>query len=222
MAKKTAARRRSSEVAGGLRTVSQIAATAQAQNPTTIQSILRGSCIVCTEPLDSHFREGRWIGCTGKRRAGDSLFVPPMTILLTPGSGVIAPETFVSNLEFTPVDKAHDMGYIRRAADSATETLAETGRRVKRQFKSIRKTTGEAAAGAGRRGRAAFLYFVNKAMPKDITEGDAKFYKMVASHKKGMLFKDIVERTGLKPSTADWARIRLMKLGAITRKPMTA
>lgn len=179
--------------------------------------ILAGQCVVCDSPLHVHFKEGRWVGCTGKRRAGDALFVPPMTILLTPGTGAIIPETFTRALTVAAAPDAsvaHDMGI--------AATLSDMGEATKRTFKTIHRTAKGAAKNAAARGRTAYLYFVAKAQPKDITEGDAKVYKLVASHKKGMLFKDIVSRTKLPASTADWARIRLMKAGALVRKPATA
>lgn len=206
MSKKTQTRRRQSNVEEGI-------ATAPV-NPEV--AVLQGRCIVCSASLMEHFKGGHWSGCAGASRSGDTLFVPPMTVLLTPRSEQLAPEAFAAAIDFATPDVAHDMGALTRRASDAGHAAA---RSLKRQFRTI----VEKGADVARRGRVAYLYFAGpKAAPKDITEGDAKFYKTVASHKKGLTFKDIVSRTKLPASTADWARIRLMKSGALIRRPMHA
>lgn len=178
----------------------------------SVQPILKGECIVCGATLTAHFKDGRWTGCDHKRRRVDTLFVPPMTILLTPGTGAIVPETFTQSVAFMGTSETADLG---GDINAAVDAVRETGRRVKRQFATI-------ARRGSVRGRTAFLYFVAKAAPKDINDTDARVYKTVASHKRGMTFKDIVARAKLPASSVDWARQRLMKAGALIRKPQHA
>ena len=66
--------------------------------------------------------------------------------------------------------------------------------------------------------KGTFLYYAGtKPAPEKMPDGDAKVLKLLS--KNGLSFKELVVRAKLPPSTVDWARIRLMKAGAMSRTP---
>ena len=67
--------------------------------------------------------------------------------------------------------------------------------------------------------KRGFLYFVGvKPVPKDAASSDRRVYRLLRKRKSGTTMREIVKRIKLPASTADWARIRLMKAGAMIRK----
>ena len=71
--------------------------------------------------------------------------------------------------------------------------------------------------------KRGFLYFVGpKTAPETMTSADARVYKLLRKRKSGTTLREIVRRLRMPASTADWTRIRLMKAGAVIRKPQNA
>jgi hypothetical protein len=75
---------------------------------------------------------------------------------------------------------------------------------------------------ASKKRGGVFLYFAGpKDAPDQMPKPDARVHKLLRSRKDGVTLKEIVRRLRMPASTADWARIRLMKDGAMIRKRST-
>ena len=71
--------------------------------------------------------------------------------------------------------------------------------------------------------KRGFLYFVGvKPVPKDAPSSDSRVYRLLRKRKSGTTMREIIKRIKLPASTADWTRIRLMKAGAMVRRPQNA
>lgn len=195
------------------------------EHPSGVAPILGGECIVCHATLQSHFKAGQWVGCERAQRSGDALFIPPMTVLLTPNmGGPLIPETIAASAHFLSAPSMSSDWSPKRATDAVAEAVRSTGRVAREVTEPVTRAVRGAATSAGARGRAAFLYFLGpKNAPKEMLPNTEKVFKQIASHsKRGIQFKDIVARASMAASTVDWALQRLMSANAIVRKPVTA
>jgi hypothetical protein len=89
--------------------------------------------------------------------------------------------------------------------------MAKTNKRVRTKSAHAQKRGG------------VFLYFAGpKSAPDKMPKPDARVHKLLRARKDGVTLREIVRRLRMPASTADWARIRLMKAGAMVRKPQEA
>jgi hypothetical protein len=71
--------------------------------------------------------------------------------------------------------------------------------------------------------KRGFLYFAGpKPVPADAPNADTRVHRLLRKRESGTTLREIVRRLRMPASTADWARIRLMKVGAMIRKRQIA